>query len=95
MTILLQSQQLFGRICAALYRIVIPAGAKRSGGTCCSLSGSHAELEYKPVIKAAAPADAPEICRLYVAYRVFYGEAAEEQRAAAFILDRLTRSDGR
>ena len=47
------------------------------------------------MIKPATTADAPELCRLYVAYRVFYGEAAEEQRAAAFILDRLTRSDGR
>jgi GNAT superfamily N-acetyltransferase len=51
--------------------------------------------EYKPVIKASTTADAPELSQLYVAYRVFYWEAAEEQRAAAFILDRLTRSDGR
>jgi ribosomal protein S18 acetylase RimI-like enzyme len=47
------------------------------------------------VIQPATTADAPELSRLYIAYRVFYGEAPEEQRAAAFILDRLERSSGR
>ena len=36
-----------------------------------------------------------ELSRLYIAYRVFYGEAPEEERAAAFIRDRVRRSSGR
>jgi GNAT superfamily N-acetyltransferase len=47
------------------------------------------------VIRAATTEDLTELSRLYVAYRVFYGEAPEEERAAAFILDRLTQSSGR
>ncbi len=46
-------------------------------------------------IEAASTANASDLSRLYIAYRVFYGEAAEEQRAAAFILDRLMVSSGR
>ena len=47
------------------------------------------------MIRAATTKDLPELLRLYVAYRVFYGEASEEERAAAFILDRLRQSSGR
>ena len=47
------------------------------------------------MIRPATAEDAPELSRLYLAYRVFYGEAPEEQRAAAFILERLTQSSGR
>jgi ribosomal protein S18 acetylase RimI-like enzyme len=47
------------------------------------------------VIKAATAEDLTELSRLYVAYRVFYGEAPEEERAAAFIINRLTHSSGR
>jgi len=48
--------------------------------------------EYR--IQAASNADLPELSRLYVAYRVFYGEAADEKRAEAFISERVTRSLG-
>ena len=47
------------------------------------------------MIKAATAEDLTELSRLYVAYRVFYGEAPEEERAAAFIINRLTHSSGR
>lgn len=47
------------------------------------------------MIEAASTADVPELSRLYIAYRVFYGEAPEEQRATAFIQDRVTQSNGR
>ena len=46
-------------------------------------------------IEAASNAHLSELSRLYIAYRVFYGEAAEEERAAAFIRDRVRRSSGR
>ena len=46
-------------------------------------------------IEAASTADLNELVRLYVAYRVFYGEAAEEERATAFIRDRVTQSSAR
>ena len=46
-------------------------------------------------IEAASSADLAELTRLYIAYRVFYGEAAEEQRAADFIRDRVLHSSGR
>jgi hypothetical protein len=36
-----------------------------------------------------------ELSRLYVAYRVFYGQAPEEERATALICDRVTQSSGR
>ena len=49
--------------------------------------------EYR--IQAASSADLPELSRLYLAYRVFYGEAPEEKRAEAFISERVTRSLGR
>jgi ribosomal protein S18 acetylase RimI-like enzyme len=48
-----------------------------------------------PLVRAAAQTDAQELARLYIAYRIFYGQAPEEQRAADFILDRLARSEGR
>ena len=38
------------------------------------------------MIEAASTADVPELSRLYIAYRVFYGEAPE---------DRVTQSNGR
>jgi GNAT superfamily N-acetyltransferase len=47
------------------------------------------------VIEAATTEDLTELTRLYVAYRVFYGEDSGEERAAAFILDRLRQSSGR
>jgi GNAT superfamily N-acetyltransferase len=47
------------------------------------------------VIRSATTEDLNKLLRLYVAYRVFYGEAPEEQRSAAFILDRLKQSSGR
>ncbi len=46
-------------------------------------------------MKAASAADLKELVRLYIAYRVFYGEAPEQERAAAFIRDRVTQSSGR
>ena len=36
-----------------------------------------------------------ELSRLYVAYRIFYGEASEEERATAFLLQRITQSSDR
>ena len=47
------------------------------------------------MIRSATTEDLNKLLRLYVAYRVFYGEAPEEQRSAAFILDRLKQSSGR
>ena len=41
-------------------------------------------------IEAASTAQLSELLRLYIAYRVFYGEAPEEERAIAFIRDRVT-----
>jgi ribosomal protein S18 acetylase RimI-like enzyme len=46
-------------------------------------------------IKPASTTDVTELSRLYIAYRVFYGEAPEHERATAFIRDRLTQSSGR
>ncbi len=46
-------------------------------------------------IEAASAVDVNELVRLYIAYRVFYGEAPEQERAAAFIRDRVTQSSGR
>jgi len=46
-------------------------------------------------VQAVSPADVKELVRLYIAYRVFYGEASEQERAAAFIRDRVTQSSGR
>jgi GNAT superfamily N-acetyltransferase len=46
-------------------------------------------------IEAVSSADVKELVRLYIAYRVFYGEAPEEERAAAFIRDRVTQSSTR
>ncbi len=46
-------------------------------------------------IDAASTEQLSELSRLYIAYRVFYGEAPEEERATAFIRDRLTQSSGR
>jgi ribosomal protein S18 acetylase RimI-like enzyme len=46
-------------------------------------------------IEAASSTDLAELTRLYIAYRVFYGEAPEEQRAAEFIRARVLQSSGR
>ncbi len=46
-------------------------------------------------IEAASIADLGELLRLYVAYRLFYGEAPEQERAEAFIHERVTQSSGR
>jgi GNAT superfamily N-acetyltransferase len=46
-------------------------------------------------IEAVSSADVKELVRLYIAYRVFYGEAPEEERAAAFIRDRVAQSSTR
>jgi len=46
-------------------------------------------------IEAASATNLHELVRLYVAYRVFYGEAPEQERAIAFIRDRVTQSSGR
>jgi ribosomal protein S18 acetylase RimI-like enzyme len=46
-------------------------------------------------VEAASAAQLTELSRLYVAYRVFYGEAPEEERATAFIRERLRQSSGR
>jgi GNAT superfamily N-acetyltransferase len=46
-------------------------------------------------IEAASTPHLSELSRLYIAYRVFYGEAPEEERASAFIRDRVMQSSGR
>ena len=46
-------------------------------------------------IEAASTACLTELSRLYIAYRVFYCEAPEHERAEAFIRDRVTQSSGR
>jgi ribosomal protein S18 acetylase RimI-like enzyme len=46
-------------------------------------------------IEAASAADSDGLVRLYIAYRVFYGEAPEQERATAFIRERVTQSSGR
>jgi ribosomal protein S18 acetylase RimI-like enzyme len=46
-------------------------------------------------IEAASAANLPELSQLYIAYLVFYGEAPQEERATAFIRDRVTQSSGR
>jgi GNAT superfamily N-acetyltransferase len=46
-------------------------------------------------IEAATTADLTELSRLYIAYRVFYGEPPDEKLATGFIRDRVTQSSGR
>jgi ribosomal protein S18 acetylase RimI-like enzyme len=46
-------------------------------------------------IEAASIAHLSELSRLYIAYRVFYGEAPEEVRATALLRERVTQSSGR
>jgi ribosomal protein S18 acetylase RimI-like enzyme len=46
-------------------------------------------------IEAASNEHLTELSRLYIAYRVFYGEAAEVERASAFMRERVTQSSGR
>ncbi len=46
-------------------------------------------------IEAASAADVNELVRLYVAYRVFYGEDPAQEIAGDFIRDRVTQSSGR
>jgi ribosomal protein S18 acetylase RimI-like enzyme len=46
-------------------------------------------------IEAASTVQLTELSRLYIAYRMFYGETPELERAEAFIRDRVTQSSGR
>ena len=46
-------------------------------------------------IEAASSAHLTELSQLYIAYRLFYGEAAEEERATGFIRERIAQSSGR
>jgi ribosomal protein S18 acetylase RimI-like enzyme len=46
-------------------------------------------------IEAASIDDVAELSRLYIAYRVFYGEPPEDQRALSFVRDRVMQSSGR
>jgi ribosomal protein S18 acetylase RimI-like enzyme len=46
-------------------------------------------------IEAVSTAQLSELLRLYIAYRVFYGEAPERERSIAFISERVTQSSGR
>jgi ribosomal protein S18 acetylase RimI-like enzyme len=46
-------------------------------------------------IEAATPVHLSELSRLYIAYRIFYGEVPEEERATAFISDRVAQLSGR
>ena len=46
-------------------------------------------------IVAAAVEHLSDLLRLYVAYRIFYGEPPEKERAASFLRERLTQSSGR
>ncbi len=46
-------------------------------------------------IEAVSSAHLSELLRLYIAYRAFYGEAPEEERAIAFIRDRVMQLSGR
>src|ERR1700678_3304564 len=69
-------------------------------GSCCdlgSLKDGFTNRMGRPVcrIEAVSTANLSELLRLYIAYRVFYGEAAEEERAIAFIRERVTQSAGR
>jgi GNAT superfamily N-acetyltransferase len=69
-------------------------------GFCChvgSLRDGFANLMDRPAcrIEAASTAHLSELLRLYIAYRVFYGEGAEEERASAFIRDRVMQLSGR
>jgi GNAT superfamily N-acetyltransferase len=48
-----------------------------------------------PIVAPACVADVPTLSRLFVAYRVFYGEAPAEERAEDFIRERVTQSLGR
>ena len=45
-------------------------------------------------IEAVSGGDLAALTRLYVAYRIFYGEAGEEERAAEFIRERVLHSSG-
>jgi ribosomal protein S18 acetylase RimI-like enzyme len=62
-----------------------------------SLRDGFTNLMDRPAcrIEAATAAQVSELLRLYIAYRIFYGEAAEEERAIAFIRERVTQSAGR
>jgi GNAT superfamily N-acetyltransferase len=46
-------------------------------------------------IEPASTADVAELAQLFNAYRAFYGQAPEEDRAAAFIHNRVAQSSGR
>jgi hypothetical protein len=47
-------------IYSGLNRIVIPTGAKRSGGTCCLFPGSHAD-SFPPLTTVPAGAESPPL----------------------------------
>lgn len=44
-------------------------------------------------VRAAGPGDLPALAALFDAYRVFYGQASDPARAAAFLGERLERGD--
>ncbi len=46
-------------------------------------------------IEPATIVDVAELSRLYIAYRVFYGEPPDEKLATDFIRDRVTQLSGR
>ncbi len=50
--------------------------------------------ERSITIRAAIVEDIPELVRLYVAYRLFYGEPAVADAALEFVTDRIQRSAG-
>jgi ribosomal protein S18 acetylase RimI-like enzyme len=52
-------------------------------------------MNRQPVfIRAATLADLADVTRLYIAYRVFYGEPPREDAAREFIRDRIHRDAG-
>jgi ribosomal protein S18 acetylase RimI-like enzyme len=52
-------------------------------------------MEDRPItIRAATAEDTPELVRLYVAYRLFYGELAAGGAALEFVRERIQRGAG-
>jgi ribosomal protein S18 acetylase RimI-like enzyme len=47
------------------------------------------------LIEAATLADVTQLSQLYIAYRIFYGQEPEEQRATEFIRERLEHASAR
>jgi ribosomal protein S18 acetylase RimI-like enzyme len=52
-------------------------------------------LPHRIVIRAANPDDLADLTRLYVAYRVFYGEPPAEAAAGEFIRERISGNAGK